>query len=385
MTEIAGTSAAGFGAVEEAFRAAFEGLPQMGAALSVWRDGVPVVDLWRGVADARTGAGWERNTAAVVFSCTKGLMSILIAQAVEAGRMTYDTPVAALWPEFAQAGKGDVTVGDALAHRAGLSAPRDWLSEDDIVDWGRMTARLAAQEPLWSPGQGYAYHAITHGWLAGEILRRATGLMPREAVVQGLSGPMEADVWLGLPEALEPRVAHSRTAPSIVQIWAQEAGRDSPEDPHWPYRAMTLGAALPPELVTEQGGFNAPRLHQAQIPGAGGIATARGLASVWSGTVAGAGRLLSAPVVAEATRERSGGAPVFDAPGPYARWGAGFQLDSEARRYLGPASFGHDGAGGQVAFADPDAGIGFAFVTNWMMATEDTRATRIIDALRDAV
>ena len=312
--------------MEEAFRAAFDGLPQMGGALSVWRDGALVVDLWGGVADARSGAPWTRDTATVVFSCTKGVMSVLVAQAVQEGRLDYDMPVAALWPDFAAAGKGGVTVGDALSHRAGLSAPRDWLTEDDIVDWHGMTARLAAQEPLWPPGEGHAYHAITHGWLAGEILRRATGLSPREAVAERLAGPLDADVWVGLPPALEPRVAHTQAAASIGEIWVTEAAKDSIEQPHWPVRAMTLGAALPPELVTEEGGFNAPRLHQAQIPGAGGIATARGLAAIWSATVAGGTRLLSDNVVRQATRERSAGAPVFDAPGPFARWGAGVQL-----------------------------------------------------------
>lgn len=150
---------------------------------------------------------------------------------------------------------------------------------------------------------------------------------------------------------------------------------------------MTLGDALPADLVSDDGGFNRQRIRAAEIPGAGGVATAKALATIWSATVVPTQgiRLIDDAVIATATRPRSEGASVFGGDPPYSRWGYGFQLDSEARRYLGDGSFGHDGAGGQVGFADPARQIGFGFVTNWMMGPEDQRATGIISALRQVL
>jgi CubicO group peptidase (beta-lactamase class C family) len=150
---------------------------------------------------------------------------------------------------------------------------------------------------------------------------------------------------------------------------------------------MTLGKALPVALVAPDEGFNDPRLWQAEIPGAGGIATARGLAKIWSATVwpSDGVRLLQSQTVTRATKEQTAGAPVFEVPPPWPRWGMGFQLDSEARRYLTSSGFGHDGAGGQVAFAEPSLGLGFAFLTNRMEGQGDMRATSIVDVLRQTL
>jgi CubicO group peptidase (beta-lactamase class C family) len=381
---ISGFAAPGFEPVAEAFAAAFDGRPEMGAALHILRDGEAVVDLWGGIADARTGRDWQKDTPSVVFSCTKGLVSILTARLVQEGRLDYAAPVSRYWPEFAAAGKAGVTVGDALAHRAGLSAPREDLTEDDIVDWDRMTSVLASQEPLWPLGSGYAYHALTHGWLAGEIIRRVTGRSVGDYFAELVTRPLGVDAWIGLPETEAARAAHLRVSPPLSALWAEEATRPAP---NWPYKAMTLGHALPADLVTETDGFNADRIRAAEIPGAGGVASAEALATIWSATVTPTRgvKLLEAPVIAEATRPRSEGIPVFGGDPPFCRWGCGFQLDSEARRYLDGHCFGHDGAGGQVGFADPRRRIGFGFVTNWMMGPEDQRATAIIAALRDLV
>ena len=381
---ISGFAAPGFEPVAEAFAAAFDGRPEMGAALHILRDGETVVDLWGGIADARTGRAWEKDTPSVVFSCTKGLVSIMAARLVQEGRLDYAAPVSHYWPEFAAAGKAGVTVGDALAHRAGLSAPREDLTEDDIVDWERMASVLAAQEPLWPLGTGYAYHALTHGWLAGEIIRRVTGRTVGEYFADLVTGPLGVDAWIGLPPEQASRAAHLRVSPPLSALWGEEASKPAP---NWPYKAMTLGHALPADLVTETGGFNADRIRAAEIPGAGGVASAEALATIWSATVTPTRgvKLLEAPVIVEATRPRSEGIPVFGGDPPFCRWGCGFQLDSEARRYLDGHCFGHDGAGGQVGFADPRRRIGFGFVTNWMMGPEDQRATAIIAALRDLV
>lgn len=381
---VSGTVAPGFEPLADAFADSFAGHPTMGAALSVRIDGETVVDLWGGIADERDGRAWTDDTPSVIFSCTKGLLSILTARLVQEGRLSYDDPVSRHWSEFAAAGKANITIGDALSHRAGLSATRADLTEADIVDWDHMAAVLAAQEPLWPPGTGYAYHAITHGWLNGEVIRRVTGRSVGHLFQEMVAGPLGADAWIGLPDSEADRPAHLQVSPALSELWATEALKPAP---NWPYRAMTLGAALSADLATADGGFNDRRIRAAEIPGAGGIASARALSTIWSATVVSTGgvRLLDDATIAVATRERSGGEPVFAAIPPYARWGAGFQLDSEARRYTGPKCFGHDGAGGQVGFADPERRIGFGFVTNWMMGPEDRRATAIIDALRSLV
>jgi CubicO group peptidase (beta-lactamase class C family) len=380
---IEGRAAPGYDAVAQAFAAAFEGRPQMGAALALRVGGEEVVSLWGGVADTRTGARWTANTSSVIFSCTKGLMSILLARLVQEGRLDYDARVASYWPEFAAAGKENVTVRQAISHQAGLNAPpRDWTL-NDLLDWNTATALLAEQAPLWKPGTGYAYHALTHGWLTGELVHRITGIGPGRYFAELAAEPLHAAAWIGLTDMSGP-VAHLNVAPALDALWADMATQDTGGRPNWTYRAMTLGAALPPSLVTADGGFNDPCIRRAQIPGAGGIATAGALAAIWSATICDTEgvRLLDDETVARATQTETEGPPLFDPMPPYSRWGMGFQLDSEARRYLTGSSFGHDGAGGQVGFADPQHKVGFAFVTNWMEGPGDLRATAIIDALK---
>ncbi|WP_421761822.1 serine hydrolase domain-containing protein [Devosia sp.] len=381
---ISGHVAPGLERVAEAFRAGFDDRPSMGAALHVRRDGETVLDLWAGIADERTGQAWTATTPSVIFSCTKGLMSILAAQLVEAGRLDYDAPVSSYWPEFAAASKGSVTVRHLLAHKAGLSAPRQDLSLEDMLDWTKVTSLLAAQEPLWPLGQGYAYHAITHGWLIGEVIRRITGKPVGQVFAEAIASPLGVDAWVGLPASEMNRPAHLQVAPGLAQLWVDEAAKPAP---NWPYRAMTLGGALPPSLVTADGGFNDPQVQAAEIPGAGGIATAAALATIWSATVVPTKgvRLIGDAIMARATQTETEGAPVFEAQPPFPRWGMGLQLDSEARRFIGEGSFGHDGAGGQVGFADPRHRIGFGYVTNWMEGAGDLRATAILDALRQIV
>ncbi|MDO7883462.1 serine hydrolase domain-containing protein [Salinibacterium soli] len=377
----------GFEGVRDAFAAGFDAKPGMGAALAVRLEGRTVVDLWGGVADERTDRPWQEATPSVIFSCTKGLMAILAARLVQEGRLDYSAPVAQYWPEFARAGKESVTVRDILAHRSGVSAPRVDLTVDDIVDWDRVVGALAEQEPLWEPGTGYAYHAITHGWLVGEVIRRVTGVSPGRYFAQLVAEPLGVDAWIGLPADFEAEVAHLQVGPTLVELTRQQAAARTPGVVDWSERAMTLGGALAPELVEVDGGFNDARIRAAEIPGAGGIATARALATIWSSVIVPTEgvRLLDDDVIAAATRVQSEGAPVWDVPGPWPRWGMGFQLDSEPRRYLTARGFGHDGAGGQCAFADPGAGVGLAYLTNRMEAIDDRRATSVVDAVRDAL
>jgi CubicO group peptidase (beta-lactamase class C family) len=387
MTAIQGTTASGFEPVLRAFEQSFEGAPEMGAALAIRHRGRVVADLWGGLADPRTGQPWREPTLSVIFSCTKGVVSILAARLVQDGLLDYDAPVSRYWPEFAAAGKATAKISDLLSHRAGLSAPREPLSELEVADWPLVVARLAAQEPLWDPGSGYAYHALTHGWLIGEVIRRITGLSVGEYLQEVIAQPLHAEAWIGLPAQLDGRVAHLTAGATLTQLVADQAAARDPEQIDWTELAMTLGGVFPEELVGEGAGFNRSSIRRAEIPGAGGVATARALASIWSATFAETDgvRLLNDATIARATAVQTEGPPVFDVPGPWPRWGMGFQLDSEPRRYVTPSGYGHDGAGGQVAFADPEVGIGFAFLTNQLEAGPDERATRIVDALRSVV
>ncbi|MEW1648683.1 serine hydrolase domain-containing protein [Streptomyces sp. NPDC091219] len=379
-----GFTAPGFEHVAEAFATSFAHHHAMGAALCVRVAGETVLDLWGGTADERTHSPWTKDTISVIFSCTKGLVSILAARLAEEGRLDYETPVATYWPEFAKSGKATITVRDLLAHRSGLSAPREDLTFEDAVDWNMVTGRLARQEPLWPVGDGHAYHALTHGWLIGEVIRRVTGVTVGQYFQELIATPLHADAWIGLPPAARHRVAHLRAGRTLTDLVARQAAARSSGEIDWPERALTLGNAFPPELVTEEGGFNDPRAHAAELPGAGGIASARALAAIWSSTVVDTDgvRLLKPGTVADAVRPQAEGTPVFGGQAPLPRWGTGFQLPSLAREYLGPASFGHDGAGGQVAFADTTHQVGFAYLTNVMEAGTDQRATSVIDALR---
>lgn len=387
MSEVSGDSEPGMEPVRAAFEAAFHGKPEMGAALAVRHRGRLVVDLWGGVADPVAGTPWREDSLSVIFSCTKGLTSLVLARLVQDGLLDYEAAVSHYWPEFAAAGKAGTRVKHLLAHRAGLSAPRDPWTPELIVDWDAVVARLAAQEPLWKPGTAYAYHAITHGWLVGEVARRITGESVGDLFRRIVGDPLGLDGWIGLPPELEPRVVPMTVGSTLARLTRQQEAAVPTGAPDWLGLAMTLGGALPRELVGPGTGFNSSRIREAQIPGAGGISSARSLATIWSAAVVETDgvRLLDDATIAAATVPQSSGEPFFPVPGPWPRWGMGFQLDSEARRYLTPAGFGHDGAGGQVAFADPTAQVGFAFLTNQMEAIDDVRATRIVDALRDVL
>lgn len=379
---IHGTVAPGFENVADAFRASFID-ETMGASLCVYLHGSPVVDLYGGLADTRQNAPWTKESVGVIFSCTKGLMSVLAAMLVESGKLDYDAPVIHYWPEFGAAGKSDVRVRHLLNHQAGLSATREYLHVDDILDWSRMTTLLAGQEPLWPPGRGYAYHALTHGWLVGELVRRVTGQSVSAAFRDLIASPLKVAAWIGLPPSEFARVTYLTVGPGLA---AEAATGGKGADQDWLARATTLGEAFPPTLAEPDGGFNDPRLWAATIPGAGGITNAHGLAKIWSSTVwpTDGVSLLNPETIRLATTVQTAGPPVFDVPPPWSRWGMGFQLDSEARRYLTTESFGHDGAGGQVAFADPSLRLGFAYTTNRMEGAGDTRATSVINALRSS-
>ncbi|WP_053207192.1 serine hydrolase domain-containing protein [Jiangella muralis] len=352
--------------------------PAAGAAVAVYVDGRPVVDVWG-------GAGWTADTLAVTFSCTKGLLAACAVRAAQDGALDLDAPVAAYWPAFAAHGKEAVTTRMVLSHTAGLPALDADLTLADALAGTPVVAALERQRPLWPPGAGHAYHAMTYGWLVAEVLRRATG-EPLAVHLDRLAGG--PDLLFGVPAADAGRVAAAG--------WDRNRSRltfppDAPETP-WRQRtvtrAITLGHAFDPELVGDGAGLNDPAVLAAGLPAVGVVATARALARTWSRTVTetdGEPALLRPETVRDATRALAEGPGVLDLPPPHARWATGFMLRSPIAPMLAESSFGHDGAGGQLAFADPVARVGFAYLTNRLRNHADDRAERLVGALRTVV
>jgi len=379
--QVGGTVAAGFEPLVETFAETLALSHGRGGALHIRVAGNLAVDLWGG--EASVARSWQQDTPTVIFSCTKGLVAILIGELVREGRLDLDAPASAYWPEFAARGKDSIPVRWLLSHRAGLPATRRDLELADIVNWDRMVQVLAEEEPLLPPGEGHVYHALTYGWLAGEIIRRVTGVGVEEFFAQRVVRPLQVEAWIGVPKEELPRVAELYTMPI-----APEASRPTtnPEDAALAERAMTLGA-LSVEVAEPNAGFNSDEIRRAVIPGAGGVATAQALATIWSATVSEAEsiRLLNDEVIADMSREQSAGEPALPVPGPWSRWGTGFMLSSERRPFLTDDSFGHDGLGGQVAFADPNHEVGFAYLTNDLQEFYDPRGVVLVQALRRAL
>lgn len=376
-----------FGSVVDAFVANFRTRGDVGAACSVEIDGTPVVELWGGLADARTGRTWDHHTPAVIFSCTKGVLAILVYRLVEAGRLDLDAPIAAVWPEFAAGGKAAVTLRDAMTHRAGLATLDADLSVDDIVGWQPVVRAIERQPPAHDPAAGHQYHTMTYGWIVGEAIRRVTGRLPGRWLHESVSTPLGLELWIGRPDAeppvawMEPPLADedSADARAVARIVASDPAIE---------RAATMGGAFHFPADAEHVTFNEPVLQRAEIPGANGIGTAAALARLYGACVSDRNgpRLLSAASLDDALEARSAGSQRSGLPDDGTRWGTGFQLASPpSQPMLGPSSFGHAGAGGQLAFGDVDARLGFAWLGNQMGGYGDPRAREVTRALRAAL
>ena len=205
--KIEGTCEPRFQRVKEIFADSFEHGIEIGAAVAAVVDGKTVFDLWGGYADKAKTRPWTRDTLVNVWSTTKGITSICAHRLVDQGKLDLDAPVAKYWPEFAQAGKDKIPVNYLLSHRAGLPAVRKQLPSDAYVNWPVMCAALAAQEPWWEPGKQHGYHAITFGYLVGEVIRRITGKTPGTYLREEIAGPLKLDVHIGVDASFDPRIA----------------------------------------------------------------------------------------------------------------------------------------------------------------------------------
>ncbi|KZM70299.1 beta-lactamase family protein [Nocardia terpenica] len=384
---INGTVAPGFEPVRAAFAENFERHGDIGAAVAVYRDGRPVVDLWGGSADPETGRPWERDTMVLVYSATKAVTATAAHLLAQRGVLDLDAPVASYWPEFAAAGKQEIPVRWLLAHRAGLPALDRPVPVEDALAWDPMVAALAAQRPVWTPGAAHGYHGRTFGWLVGEVIRRVSGRSVGRVVAEEIAGPLGADFFIGLPDSERDRVARLVFAPKLdLSSVPLEA---VPEE----LRPLVAAVQDPDSLfnrafaVTDPDiDFTSAAVQSAEIPSSNGIGTARGLARIYAaliGEVDGV-RLLTAETLADATAEQAAGIDrVTMIPDRYA---CGYMLPSEGFILGGPHSFGHPGRGGSLGFADPTRGLAFAYVTNNIVeAAEDPRAVGLIAALESAL
>jgi CubicO group peptidase (beta-lactamase class C family) len=375
VTDVHGSVAPGFEGVRAAFADAVSD-DGPGAALAAVVDGETVVDLYAGRAGDRP---WQEDTICIVFSGTKGVVAAAVLVLVERGVLDLEAPVSRIWPEFAVAGKEDITVGDVLAHAAGLPGVTERLTLDDLAAPERIFELLAAQAPLVAPG-GPSYHALTYGWLVDAIVRRADGRHVAQVVADELCAPLHLDFRIGTHGDDLAHVAPTVRAPDFEL--SAFAGNAEPD----PRLDAVYGN---PPLSPARGGWNDPAVLEAEIPAGNGVGTARSIARLF-GCLARGGeldgvRILRPETIELGARERSRGAdPLSGRP---LRFGAGFELHGTPSR-LGPVhdAFGHTGSGGSSHGAWPSLRTGFSFVISELRTeTADQRAPEILYALRDAV
>ena len=370
-----------FDDVRAAFAENFESHGDVGAAVAVYLHGEPVVDLWGGWYTPEREREWDRNTLVNVASTTKGLAAFCAHRLAEEGRLDFDAPVSEYWPEFAQAGKGDIPVRWLMSHRAGMAAVSRPLVTEDLFDWETMTEALAKQEPWWTPGEQHGYHQLTYGWLVGEVLRQIDGRSIGAYWREEFAAPLGLDAHIGTGPEFDGRISTlinapiDPDAPNLLEMLAEDSvGAVSFSNP-----SLGLG---PDEInVTSRRAWRA-----AEIPAANGHATARALARVYGGAANG-GEIDGIHVINPETLEN---AIVEQSNGPDTclmtptRFGLGFMLTGEFMAFgPNPRAFGHPGGGGSLGYGDLDANIGFGYTMNQMQnnLSGNPRVLGLIDAV----
>lgn len=373
---VRGTVSPGFEDVREAFIENFRSDGEVGAAVQVIHNGRVIVDLWGGWRDEDRTLPWEQDTIVDMYSAGKAVLGVLVLRLVDRGVIDLDDPIASVWPEFAAGNKESATIRHILTHRAGVPAIRAAMTNEDLFDWDTMTTAIAATQAWWEPGTRLAYHTNTYGHICGEIIHRASGAMPHDALAE-LAGPLGADLFFGVPESEQHRCADV--------IWAPATPISAPADfSHFDGldedTLMNALAHLNPPGYSSIGVVNTPRWRSSQIGSTSGHGNGAGLARFYAALLE-PGRLLSNELLGVASSVQvSEHCPILDDEFTY---GLGFQ-PTAPHRQLGPnpRSFGHFGTGGALGFADPDAGIAFGYVMNHVIPRwQSSRNRRLINAL----
>ncbi|MCX5283860.1 MULTISPECIES: serine hydrolase domain-containing protein [unclassified Streptomyces] len=383
--DVNGTVAEGFEPVREAFARNFAALGDRGAAVTVYRDGHRVVDLWAGTRDVDGTEPWQHGTAQIVRSATKGVAAAVVLLLAQRGLLDLDAPVASHWPAYKARGKEHTRVRHLLAHRAGVPVLDRPLTPAEAADPDIAAAAVAAQTPVWRPGTDHGYHAQTYSWLTGELVRRVTGRTLGAWIADEIARPLDLDLWVGLPPEQAGRVGRvaqveAPPAPGGLRTRPKRAVVEAYADPDSvTRRAFAAITPMPDE--------NDPAYRAAVLPASNGIATADGLARFYAaliGEVDGV-RLFTPETAARARAEHSAGPDRVLVVNT--RFGLGYMLHGPASPLLSPDSFGHPGRGGALGFADPESGIAFGYVTNGFRTsvTADARAQALVRAVRAAV
>jgi CubicO group peptidase (beta-lactamase class C family) len=370
---VRGNIAPGFEAVIEVFANNFIQYGEVGAACSLYHRGRCVVDIWGGIADPATGRPWAQDTVVLVFSAAKGPTATCINRLVEAGRLDIDLPVAHYWPEFGCNGKEAITTRMVLSHQAGLAAIDGDLTLEQVLASEPVVQAIAAQAPNWEPGTKHGYHARSFGWILGEILRRITGESLGQYLAREIAEPLGLSYWIGLPAQELSRCA---------TLIPPEGGSDAV--------AALLGAdSLTAQVMSGPSGlfgynemWNRPDVLAAEMPSSNGVGDARSLARFYAAVIDQVDGvcLLDAAQLHRACVQQARGpdAVIFHET----CFGLGYALQPSLAPGAGPNSFGHPGAGGALAFADPDAQLGFAYVMNAMQLSMegDPRSMALVKA-----
>jgi CubicO group peptidase (beta-lactamase class C family) len=376
---IRGFVAPGFELVHETFAANFrrqDERREIGAALAIYRAGQCVVDLWGGTLDAAGRREWQRDSLVNVYSTTKGIVAACVALLVERGVLRYEDPVRRFWPEFAQNGKEDATIAQVMSHQVGLPAFEDRMTLTSLYDWNACCAALAKQAPRWVPGEKTGYHAVTYGYLAGEIVRRASGQTIGQFLSSQLAQPLQSEFHIGLPIAL-----HGRAAELVAP--------DKMVDPTlMPFPEETRLAIANPPL--QPAWANTSDWRSAELPALNGHASAVGVARIYAllangGALAGS-QLLSRSTLAQMTEAQP--RRIDLTLGFELSWACGVAVNGSLGFYgPNPRSYGHSGWGGSFGCADPDRQLAIGYVCNKMGPdlVGDDRARGLCDALYECL
>jgi CubicO group peptidase (beta-lactamase class C family) len=387
---IEGHVSSGFEPVRQAFEDNFVRRRELGGACCVYCRGEKVVDLWGGIRNSETGESWEPNTMVIVYSATKGLAAMTLAIAHSRGWLDYEERVCTYWPEFAQQGKQRITVRQLLAHQAGLFAFDEPVDRSVIADLDHLAVVLARQKPAWEPGTRQAYHALTLGFYEGELLRR---LDPRHRSLgqffqDEIATPLGLDVYIRLPETVPNSRLATLAPPGPVAMLLGFPIRltlDTMNHRSNIYRALAInpGSAV---CLDEQRVY----ARDLEVPSGGAVGTARAIARAYSVFATG-GRelglrpetlaLLAAPAIPP-TRGFHDECLKGDV-----QFSLGFMKPSAVWPFGSESSFGSPGAGGSLGFADPETGVGYAYVTSQMGTSlmGDPRDIALRDALDAAI
>lgn len=353
MTEIFGTCDSAFKAVRDVLAGTFaaaEPYRNIGASLCVYRHGGCVIDLHGGSAGPQEP--WTADTLVNIWSATKGVTAIAVAMLVDEGLLSYQDPVARHWPEFAQGGKQDITVAQILSHQSGVNGFDVPTTVDDLYDWNLTTSRLAAQQPFWPPGEATSYHAVTFGYLAGEVVRRVSGKSIGALVTDRIRTALQADVFIGVPDSEQSHIA---------AVVPPKAARPLAEGMNPLAARAVANPRLQADLPNNAGWI------AAEMPAVNGHASAKGLARLYgavaNGGESGAMALLSRAGVERMREPLSTRADLMLGA---RTWGAGVVLNTEGNYGPNKLAFGHTGWGGSFGCADLEHGLGIGYVHNQM-------------------